>query len=66
MPDRPVHEGDLVEILPAAAPPRGQPPASHPHAVVAAVDHVMGRAIVRVQGRRLPIELSLQQLRRLN
>jgi hypothetical protein len=66
MPDLPVHEGDLVEILPATAPPPGHPPAPRPHGVVDAVDHQMGRATVRVQGRRFPIELSLQQLRRLH
>jgi hypothetical protein len=66
MPERLVHEGDLVEILPATAPPPGQPAAPRPHGVVAAVDHQMGRATVRVQGRRFPLELSLQQLRRLH
>ena len=54
MHDAPLRVGDVVEILPAAAPPPGQPPAPRPHGIVLEVDQATRRATVRPYGRRLP------------
>ena len=62
--DRPIRAGDLVEIVPDAPPPAGQPAPPKRHGLVEAVDAATGRATVRVQGRRYPLEVPLRQLRR--
>jgi len=63
MDQAPLRAGDIVEVLPATAPP-GQPPAPRPHGVVLAVDQGTRRATVRLYGRRFATELPLAQLRR--
>jgi hypothetical protein len=64
MPAEIIREGDLVEILPAAAPPLGQPPVWRPHGIVVAVDRPLQRATVRVRDRHYPVEVPLRLLRR--
>lgn len=64
MPDPPLQAGDVVEILPAAAPPPGQPAASRSYGTIVAVDQSTRRATVRLYGRRYPIEVPLRLLRR--
>jgi hypothetical protein len=63
-PDAPLQVGDTVEILPAAAPPTGQPAASKPYGTIVAVDQSTQRATVRLYGRRYPIDVPLRLLRR--
>jgi hypothetical protein len=65
MPDPPFQAGDAVEILPATAPPLGQPPATKPQGIVVAVDEETCRATVRLIGRHYAMEVPLVQLRRL-
>src|SRR3954453_14205343 len=65
MPEAPLQVGDAVEILPAAAPPPGQPTAPKAYGTIITVDQVLGRASVRLQGRRYPIDVPLCFLRRL-
>jgi hypothetical protein len=65
MPEAPLQAGDTVEILPTTAPPPGQPAAPTAYGTIITVDPVLGRASVRLQGRRYPIEVPLRLLRRL-
>jgi hypothetical protein len=65
MPDPPLQAGDAVEILPATAPPLGRPAAPIAYGTIITVDQVLGRASVRLQSRRYPIDVPLHSLRRL-
>ena len=64
-PDAPLQAGDAVEILPATASPPGQPAALRAYGTIITVDQALGRASVRLQGRRYPIDVPLRLLRRL-
>jgi hypothetical protein len=65
MHEAPLQAGDAVELLPATAPPPGQPTAQGAYGTVVAVDLATRRATVRLYGRRYPIEVPLRLLRRL-
>ncbi len=55
--------GDLVEILPAER-PVGQPAPPRRFGRVVAVEAEDGRATIRLEDRRYPLQLPLRQVRR--
>lgn len=62
--DTPIQAGDRVEILAAIAQPKGQPAAPLRYGTVLEVEDENGRVCVEVHGRRHPLHLPVQQLRR--
>jgi hypothetical protein len=57
MPATLLQAGDAVEMLPATAPPLGQPAAPITYGTIITVDQATGRATVRLPGRRYPIDV---------
>jgi hypothetical protein len=64
METEPLHPGDLVQLFATAEPPPGQvaPPRRWGYVVAPADDQ--GRVAIRVEGRRYPLLVPMQQLRR--
>jgi hypothetical protein len=60
----PLQVDDWVSIAPVEPPPPGQPPAPLAYGTIEAVDALAGRATVRVENRRRPLELPVVRLQR--